>query len=148
MPDKRPHENHDDYEEPFDERGLLRDGKSVRVSLMMRDGMSPSQRAVAEDALARRFGLRHALDLHQCGPRHCTDAAANDAREKAYQEMCDELMNAWRTPSAPLPAPGAAARDATPARPVYDAAEGRRIKQAAWREMVDEMTNAWRGPAR
>ena len=138
----------DDDGDAFDERGLLKDGRRVRVPLMMRDGMSPLQRSVAEDAAARRFGLRNALDLHQPGPRFCTDAVANDAREQAYQEMCDELVNAWRTPSAPLPAPGAAARDAEPARPVYDAAEGRRIKQAAYDAMVAEMCSAWKGPAR
>ena len=121
MPDKRPHENHDDYEDFFDERGLLRDGKSVRVSLMMRDGMSSLQRSIAEDAAARRFGLRHALDLHQPGPRFCTDAVANDAREQAYLDMVEDMQNAWRTPSA---APRAAARDATPARPIYDADRG------------------------
>ena len=63
----------------------------MRVPMMMRDGMSDVQRAVAEDAVARRFGLRHALDLHQPGPRFCTDAAANDAREPAYREMCDDM---------------------------------------------------------
>ena len=56
--------------------------------------------------------------------------------------MCDELANAWRTPSAPLPAAGA--RDAMPARPVYDEIEGRRRKVEAYDEMVAEMTSAWK----
>jgi hypothetical protein len=139
------YDDEDDGDSAFDENGLLKDGRRIRVSMMMRDSGSDVQRAVAEDAVARRFGLRHAFELHQPGPRYCTDAAANDLREQAYQEMCDSMSNAWRTPSAPLASPAAGARDATPSRPTYDAAEGRRIKAEAYQQMVDEMTSAWKG---
>ena len=60
---------------------------------MMRDAnaLSSVQRAVAENAVARRFGLRHALDLHQPGPRYCTDAAANDVKRQAYLDSVRDL---------------------------------------------------------
>jgi hypothetical protein len=162
---------YDDYDDDsvFDENGLLKDGRRMRVSVMMRDSASDVQRAVAEDAVARRFGLRHALDLHQPGPRFCTDAAANAECARAYAEMCDEMQNAWRTPAADAGGPrcqkpgdqctinGAPGHlnerlecvpDRQDARPVYDAAESCRIKAAAYQQMVDEMTSAWKGPAR
>lgn len=46
---------HDD-DEPFDERGILKDGRSVRVPMMMRDSMTPLQRAISQHspATARR----------------------------------------------------------------------------------------------
>jgi hypothetical protein len=143
--------NDDDDDDAFDENGLLKDGHKTRISLMMRDAdaLSSVQRAVAEDAVARRFGLRDSSELYAPGPRYC-DAAGLERKAEAYRQMCTELQDAWKTPSA---APAAAAapplrRDTAPARPVYDAAEGRRIKQAAYDAMVAEMCSAWKGPAR
>ena len=115
----------DDDDDAFDENGLLKDGRRMRVSMMMRDSTSDVQRAVAEDAVARRFGLRHALELHQPGPRYCTDAAGQRRARQAYQEMCDDLQNAWRNATAAgcaaPPRHHRCTRDTAPARPVYDA---------------------------
>src|SRR5262245_21600049 len=133
----------DRFGNPVDD-DIVPDGGRVRVSMMARDGLSPLQRAIAEDKAARRFDDSAARN--QPGPVYC-DAAGRERKAEAYRQMCDELVNAWRTPSAPLPAAGAG-DDATPARPVYDAAERRRIKAAAYQQMVDEMTSAWKGPAR
>jgi hypothetical protein len=136
----------DDDDDAFDENGLLKDGRRVRVGLMMRDAdaLSPLQRSVARDA---RFGLQDVADLYAPGPRYC-DAAGRERKAEAYQQMCDELVNAWRTPSAPLPSPAAGARDATPARPTYDATEGRRRKAEAYEQMVADLCDAWKGPGR
>jgi hypothetical protein len=38
----------------------------------------------------------------------------------------------------------AARQDGAPTGPVFDAAEGQRIKDAAWQQMVDEQREAWR----
>jgi hypothetical protein len=80
---------HDD-DDPFDEFGVLRDGRSVRVSMQMRDAaMADSQR----DA-ARRFDDR--LALHRPGPRYSTDQAGIDAKAKAYADSVVELTTAWQ----------------------------------------------------
>jgi hypothetical protein len=85
-------------EETGDERsGILRDGQRVRVSLFMRDGsispdLLPHQRAKAlaarqtqtEDALARKFGLSDAMQLHKPGFRRNTDVAALERSRAAY----------------------------------------------------------------
>ena len=81
---------HDD-DDPFDEFGVLRDGRSVRVSMQMRDAaMADSQR----DA-ARRFDDR--LALHRPGPRYSTDQAGIDAKAKAYAGSVVELTTAWQS---------------------------------------------------
>ena len=69
---------HDDEDEDaFDERGLLKDGRTSRRSLMMKDRMSDVR--------------------HQSGP--VCDAAGLERKAQAYAEMCDDLQNAWRRPS-------------------------------------------------
>jgi hypothetical protein len=75
----------------FDERGLLRDGKSVRVPLTLRDSdsFSPVQRAVA---LA-------GADRHRPGFRDAAAAATRtaDAIDAAYDEYEETLTTAWQT---------------------------------------------------
>src|SRR6476646_10344383 len=85
-------------DEDFDERGLLKNGRTLRVPLMMRDAdsLSEVQRAVMRDKAARGYGLVDAA-RHQPGPCCCTDQAANDARERAYQEAKREAQEAWKT---------------------------------------------------
>jgi hypothetical protein len=161
------HRYDDDDDDAFDERGLLKDGRTARISMQMRDA-ALTPRSIAQDA-ARRFGLRDAADLYAPGPRFCTDAAGLERKAEAYRQMCTELCDAWRTPATDAGgsrgqrpgdqctingAPGHlnerldCVPDRHDARPVYDAAEGRRIKAAAYQQMVDEMTSAWKGPAR
>ena len=93
--------SYDDDDDTFDENGLLRDGHRSRVPMMLRDAdsLTPLQHAVAQDAVARRFGLRDGNDLYAPGPRYCTDAAGLERKARAFAEMCDELQNAWKTPS-------------------------------------------------
>src|SRR5262245_61170042 len=128
----------DRFGNPVDD-DIVPDGGRVRVSMMARDGLSPLQHAVAEDK-ASRVAFDDSAARHQLGPVVLTDRAGIERKAQAYVDSVRDLTEAWRTPSA---APATGTRDATPARPTYDAFEGRRRKEAAWREMVDEMTNAW-----
>ncbi len=99
-------------EETEDERsGILRDGQRVRVSLFMRDGsispdLLPHQRAKAlhqtEDAVARRFGLSDAQQLHRPGFRRNTDVAALARVQQAYTDAEAADREAWRNPSVRL----------------------------------------------
>ena len=163
------YDDDDDDDDAFDENGLLKDGRRMRVSMMMRDGTSDVQRAVAEDALARRFGLRDAADLYAPGPRYCTDQAALDAKAEAYRQMVEDLQNAYKTSSEPTEAADqrrkrkVTTRDpfgretgsweeekedaASDAAPTMDAAEGRRRKQVAYDAMAADLCNSWRNPS-
>jgi hypothetical protein len=102
----------DDYEDAFDERGILRDGRRVRVPMQFMDSM---QRAVRE-----RFGSgpsiadSHILVVDAFGkpaghrpgpcylriPEHMTDhaiAAAQDHnRAQAYADFVASLQDAWK----------------------------------------------------
>jgi hypothetical protein len=125
------------------------------------------------DDAARRFGLDDGLALHKPGQRFSTDQAANIAREEARRQWIDEMCDAWRTPVADVGSgelrgarPGdkctidgqagtlvrrgdrlvcePVRQDGAPARPVYDAVEGQRVKDEAWLQMCRELEGAWR----
>jgi hypothetical protein len=92
-------------EEELDD--ILRDGQSVRVPLYLRDGainpdLTPTQRAKAlqqtqtEDAVARRFGLTDAMQLHRPGFRRNTDAGALARVQQAYTDAETADANAWK----------------------------------------------------
>jgi hypothetical protein len=79
----------------LDHRGLLRDGRSLRVPLYLKDGspnpyLTATQRSIAashtEDARARSFGLQDGLQLHKPGFRRVTDAAALERTRRAYAD--------------------------------------------------------------
>jgi hypothetical protein len=95
---------HDDDDDVFDERGLLKDGARARVPLMMRDSLSEVQRSVMADGeardSARRLGLNDSLALHRPGQRFCTDEAARARVEEVYQDEKRKLQDAWRQPVA------------------------------------------------
>ena len=81
----------DDDDDAFDERGLLRDGKRTRISLMMKDA------AAARDAMTRR-----GFDDRKPGPVYSGDRSA--ARQ-AYTDAVRESENAWKMlPEAPTEA--------------------------------------------
>ena len=104
---RKPEEEEEQEEEEENEDSILRDGQSQRVPLFMRDGainpdLTPSQRAKAmaaqqtEDAVARRFGLRDALQLHRPGFRYNTDCAALERSRQAYADADQQAANAWK----------------------------------------------------
>jgi hypothetical protein len=113
------------------------------------------------------------LALHRPGYRTST-AVNDDAAVKAYRQYVADQANAWKKRDAqppgsyPLSAgegsactvdgrPGTLVRegdwlvcrptqrtDAAPTGPVFDAAEGQRIKDAAWEEMCQRQRDAWK----
>jgi hypothetical protein len=110
-------------DDAFDENGLLKDGRSFRVGLMMRDHLTPLQRAIAahSHASGRDTMLRDAIgsntrpivtdaigdssiSLHSPGPRylapHIADSADMrtrlEARAQAYSLADAEAANAWQ----------------------------------------------------
>jgi hypothetical protein len=87
-------------DDAFDENGLLKDGKSVRVTMMMRDGMTPSPVTVVD-----AFG-NDGLALHQPGYRYLSAApmtadhavlATRDAmRDEARADYIRRTCDAWK----------------------------------------------------
>jgi hypothetical protein len=132
-------------EETEDERSdILRDGQRVRVSLLMRDGainpdLLPHQRAKAlhqtEDAVARRFGLSDAQQLHRPGFRRNTDVAALARVQQAYADAEAADANAWK--GGPLRQGHGKVEPAPDQRQDLDA------KQAAYEAYDREMAQAY-----
>ena len=174
---RKPEQEEEQETEEENEDSILRDGHSLRVPLYLKDGainpeLTPSQRAKAlahqqtQDAVARRFGLRDALQLHRPGFRYNTDHAALERTRQAYADVDAQAANAWkgsnqgvggpctvRGPEYPLDfgSPGTLQkrngelvcvpnqrRDAA----ALDA------KAQAYADYDREMANAWRGPNR
>jgi hypothetical protein len=107
---KRQHDTDDDL---FDERGLLKDKRSVRVSMMVRDsadGLTDLQRSVRDHFAPARvvdaFG-NSGLALSRPGARYLTagtrttDHAAlvmrDHQRREARDEYIAELCDAWKS---------------------------------------------------
>ena len=135
------------------------DGGSVRVSMLAMDGLDDVQRGIAADAKRRKtvqydpFGrvkstfeeeeadaMTFDAAMHRPGYRSST-TVNDDEAAKAYREYVDAQCNAWKKRDAQKPV---TRQDAAPTGPVFDAAEGHRIKDAAWRAMCEEQSNAWR----
>jgi hypothetical protein len=91
------------------EDDVIPDGGRLRVSMMMKDGMSEVQRAVAEDAEARRFpvvdafgrpaGQRPGACYLRTAP-HTTDHAkqvmADHMRREARDQHVADLQDGWK----------------------------------------------------
>jgi hypothetical protein len=94
----RPRHQHDDkFDEALDERGILKDGKAVRVSLFMRDGLSPVQQAVALSSVGVTDGQGETVGLHRPGFRiSAADAERTSALDAAYRDHERALTTAWR----------------------------------------------------
>ena len=129
----------DDDDSPFDRNGLLKDGRTTRVSMMARDGLSDVQRAIMADKATRQFddsGCRHRL-----GPAVLTDQAGRERKAKAYAAMCAELQDAWKTPSSPAVTEASTnnMNDREVAR-VHDTGDA---KRDAYLDYVADLTSAW-----
>jgi hypothetical protein len=125
---------HIDDDDPFDANGLLKDGRSVRISMAMRDSVLADRRKVvtrydprgrsegyweeeeddaAHDAM-RDAAMRGAPFLHDGHgntdvvghrPGYLVRAdIANDQRRRAHDAYRHDLENAWRNPFS-RPAP-------------------------------------------
>jgi hypothetical protein len=104
---KRQHDPDDD----LDERGLLRDGRRIRVPMMMRDadGLTDLQRSVRDHFAPARvvdaFG-DSGLALHKPGPRylvagagtadHAKQVMADYMRREARDQYVADLQDAWK----------------------------------------------------
>jgi hypothetical protein len=89
---------HDDEDSLFDERGILKEGRSVTVRMSMRDSLENQRRLRIVDASGDPLGL------HRPGFRvpARNDAMLQDALDdaaKARADWLDALCNAWRGPS-------------------------------------------------
>jgi hypothetical protein len=96
----------DDDDSPFDAAGVLRDGATARVPMMLRDAaLTPLQRAVAQNVHATLHDGHGNRDVVGHRPGFIVDANANDARQTAYDEYRRDVENAWRgSPAREYPA--------------------------------------------
>jgi hypothetical protein len=143
----------------FDENGLLRDGRSARVGMMMRDSLSPVQRAIMQDGITTgrdKIYERAAADervtivdafgnggaaLHRPGARYAVQGAGTtdpapthaDARDEAYQQHdAEEARRWWQGSDREIPVKrvtGDALQDAYLDRDEHDA--------NAWRQQTE-----------
>jgi hypothetical protein len=141
------HRREDADDEAFDDNGLLRDGKSVRVPLTMRDGdsFSPVQRAVALSS--SRASVTDAsggtIGLHRPGFRipaaDAADAARTSALEASYDEYQKYIGDAWRTPSGSV-----AARTETPRDQRSEQQDHQQTMDEIYAAHDETLRNAWR----
>jgi hypothetical protein len=128
-------------DDDFDENGLLRNGRSARVGMMMRDS-SDAERLTIVDA----FGCGGAA-LHRPGPRYAvqgagttdpapthSDATHADVRDETYrQHNAEEARRWWQGTDREVPVKrvtGDARLDAYQDRDEHDA--------NAWRRPTEE----------
>ena len=149
------------------EGDVIPDGGRLRVSMMMKDGMSELQRAVAEDAEARRFpvvdafgrpagqrpGACYQRPAPDGTPERAAQIARDQMRQEAYAQSVLDLEDAWRKPLATPPIEPRAnitgdreRRDDVP--PTMSLADAQAIRDAAYEQSVQELTGAWKGLAR
>ena len=139
---KRQHDTDDDL---FDERGLLRDGRRIRVPMMIRDadGLTDLQRSVRD-----HFALAMVVDafgdagagLHRPGSRHLVAGAgtvdhakqmmADHMRREARDQHVADLQDAWK---------GNNTSDREVAR-VHDTGDAVRD---SYLDQVHDLTTAW-----
>jgi hypothetical protein len=81
-----------DDDDDFDEEGILKDGRSLRVPLTMADSW---QRDMVRSLSRVTDASGNAGAFHRPGFR-VVDAAASDAKETAYAEYDSRVANAWR----------------------------------------------------
>jgi hypothetical protein len=120
-----------DLEDAIDEHGVVRDGVTLHVPLHLRDGLPDGGGTVLADAFGREPSYVR------------SDAAAREAKARAWQDANDEAENAWRGAAVVA---GNAVLTLDAAMRMDDAAR-RAVKEAAWNaaQLADE--GAWRaGP--
>ena len=131
-----PYDDDDRYRDAVDEGGLLRDGKAIRVSMMMADA-ARAPKVELHDGYGRSVGSR---------PGFVVSDASQAVRDRAYRESVVALTSAWQGDAAPSgdAAPMSAAADA--ARTDLAALNARLddARRAARDAYIHELTNAWR----
>jgi hypothetical protein len=89
---------YDDDDDDFDENGLLKDGRSVRIrmSMMDSDHFDPVQQAMAPAYVRVTDGQSGTAGLHRPGFRIPANNSLVRARDAAYSDYERELTTAWR----------------------------------------------------
>jgi hypothetical protein len=105
----RPNDDDDErYIDAVDERGLLRDGKAIRVGLMMADAARRSH-PFLHDGYGGPIGGK---------PGYILSDAGQAIRDEAYRQSVVELGNAWRQPAGnAAPGPAVTRSDTAPRHP-------------------------------
>jgi hypothetical protein len=111
--------------------GICPDGCHIRANVMLLDGV---QQQIARHRLVDAFGETANVG-HR--PGHVFDAAADDRRDRAYDEMCQHLSDSWRDPAAAAPEP-----------PTQSRTDTRDARDFAYDNMVAKISSAWRGGGR
>jgi hypothetical protein len=144
-----------DYEDAFDERGVLPDGGRVRVPMQFMDSVQravrerfgnvsidgvygANARTVVVDGLGRPAGHRPGACYLRTAP-HTTDHAIavtrDQLRREAYDQFVAELQDAWRG--------GTSDREVARKHRTGDAVRD------AYLDQIDDLQNAWaRGSGR
>jgi hypothetical protein len=123
-----------------DEMLELKDGQTGRVPLMLRDAMTPLQRAVAQRSLATQLHDGHGGAVgHKPSFVYSTDASLNGAKEQAYRLYDEEVAAAHKHPKG-WRGDLDASDEARDALAVMDE------RERAYRERDEADANAWRGP--
>jgi|ERR1019366_5313085 hypothetical protein len=132
-----------DDDDDFDENGVLRDGRSIHVPLMMCDSI---QREVARHGLATRLHDGRGGPVgHRPSFVYSTDASLNDAREEAYRLYDQEMGERWRHGDAGGEFHSQREQGSNPRElPLKRFTGDARTDAYLSREEYD--TNAWRGP--
>jgi hypothetical protein len=131
------------FDDDFDENGVLKDGRRMRVPMMMMDS---DDRVRVTDMFGGQSGLGRP------GFRLLNDDAARALRDQAYAAYDQHLTDAWRTPAIDAAGEGAAVRrpDATTTdkpRSKQNAgadAFSMDARQAAYQKYDEEAQQAWR----
>ena len=108
------------------ENGILRDGRAVSFGMLMKDSLTPVQRAILETQQGSQRG--------GCNGYAFADAAQSKAAlQDAYDKYDAEAANAWRTPAvAPQQSKATVTRHSLDDR------------EAAYAEVELRDQNAWR----
>jgi hypothetical protein len=107
-------------------------GCHVRAGVMLLDGV---QQQIARQRLVDAFGETANVG-HR--PGHVYDAAADERRDRAYDQMCQRLCDSWRGPAAA----------AAPEPPTQSRTDTRDARDFAYDAMVQKISSAWRGGGR
>jgi hypothetical protein len=145
------------------EDDVIPPGGKLRVSMMMKDGMSEVQRTVAEDAEARRFpvvdafgrpagqrpGACYLRPAPDGTPERAAQIARDHMRQEAYADSVRALEDGWRTSPTTPPIElrakvtgGDERRDCVPR--TMSLADAQAIRDAAYEQSVQELTDAWK----
>jgi hypothetical protein len=117
---------------------ILRDGQRLRVPMMMRDHLTPLQRAVLDHSTMVVDDCGDA-SLHRPGYRYIQGM---DRSEKARNDYIRDTVNAWRGPTPPTPVD--TVLDDPPR--FMDAAQAEQIRHKAYEDYVTRLCDAWRTP--